>query len=342
MKKYSLIIIYPVLLYLAAGYDAKQEHLLAGKTMGTTYHITVVSGYFKGVDDLQGKIDARLAAINQVFSTYVKDSEISRFNASHKAGAKFPVSEDFMRVMKAGRKIHQLSKGAWDGTVYPLVDLWGFGPSQRETKVPKASEINNLLPSIGFDHIQIIEPNFLVKDLAAVTLDLNSIAKGYAVDQISLLIAAKGFKNYLVEIGGEVHAAGLRKDGQKWRVGINRPQPDAAIDEVYKVVSLNNQAFATSGDYRNFFEVNGVRYAHVIDPRTGNPVSNGVVSVSVIADSCTLADGLATALMIMGAEKGIELVNRLDKVESLIVVEKSDGSLVDFYSTGFRTDEPPR
>jgi thiamine biosynthesis lipoprotein len=337
MKKYSLIIIYPVLLYLAAGCDAKQEHLLAGKTMGTTYHITVVSGYFKGVDDLQGKIDARLAAINQVFSTYVKDSEISRFNALNSAGEKFPVSEDFIEVIKISQKVYRLSQGAWDGTVNPLVDLWGFGPSPRERKMPPAREIKALLPSIGFDHIQIIEPNFLVKDLAAVTLDLNSIAKGYAVDQISLLIAAKGFKNYLVEIGGEVHAAGVRKDGQNWRVGINRPQPDAAIDEVYKVVALNNQAFATSGDYRNFFEVNGVRYSHVIDPRTGYPVSNGVVSASVIADSGALADGLATALMIMGAEKGIELVNQLDNVESLIVVENSDGSLVDYYSKGVKS-----
>jgi thiamine biosynthesis lipoprotein len=174
-----------------------------------------------------------------------------------------------------------------------------------------------------------------VKTLATVTLDLNSIAKGFAVDRISGLLAAGGHKNYLVEIGGEIYAAGVRADGKNWRVGINRPQPDAAIDEVYKAVSLANRAFATSGDYRNFFEIDGVRYSHVIDPRTGYPVSNGVVSVSIIADNCTLADGLATAVMVMGPEKGIQLVNQLNNVECLIIVETPASRLLDFYSPGF-------
>ena len=201
--------------------------------------------------------------------------------------------------------------------------------------MPPVEAIKALLPGIGFDRIRIEEPKFLVKDLASVTLDLNAIAKGYAVDQVSQLVAAGGYKNYLVEIGGEIYAAGFRPDGQHWRVGINRPQKDAAFNEVYKVVSIFNQAFATSGDYRNFFEIDGVRYSHVIDPRSGYPVSHGVVSVSIIADNCTLADGLATAIMVMGAEKGIQLVNRLKNVECFIVVEKSDGRLVDFTSAGF-------
>jgi thiamine biosynthesis lipoprotein len=167
---------------------------------------------------------------------------------------------------------------------------------------------------------------------------LNSIAKGVAVGQIARLIAADGFKNYLVEIGGEIYAAGVRTDGGKWRVGINMPRKDAAINEVYKAASISNQAFATSGDYRNFFELDGVRYSHVIDPRTGYPVSNGVVSVSIIAADCTLADGLATAVMVMGADKGIELVNRLPNVECFIVVQKADRSLLDFHSTGIVTE----
>ena len=305
--------------------------------MGTTYHIKVVTGSLKGVGgwDLKEKIDARLDAINQVFSTYIKDSEISRFNGLSTAGEKFQVSDDFMQVMRVARKIYQISEGAWDGTVNPLVDLWSFGPTKREPQMPPAGEIQTLLLKIGFDRIQIVDPNFLVKNLAAVTLDLNSIAKGFAVDEVSRLITDAGFENYLVEIGGEVYGAGVRPDGKNWRVGINRPQKDAAFNEVYKAVSIYNQAFATSGDYRNFFEIDGVRYSHVIDPRTGYPVSNGVVSVSIIADNCTLADGLATAIMVMGAEKGIALVNRLDNVECFIIVEKSDGRLVDLYSAGF-------
>ena len=320
---------------ITIGVEAQAAHLIEGRTMGTTYHIQVVTATAKSVRGLKEKIDRRLAEINQVFSTYIKDSEISRFNALNTAGEKFQVSDDFMQVMRVARKIYELSGGALDGTVSPLVDLWSFGPTRRDPKMPPAAEIKARMQNTGFDLIQIEDPHFLVKKLAAVTLDLNAIAKGFAVDQISELLAAKGFENYLVEIGGEIYAAGVRADGKNWRVGINRPQKDAAFNEVYKAVSIENRAFATSGDYRIFFEIDGVRYSHVIDPRTGYPVSNGVVSVSVIADNCTLADGLATALMVMGPEKGIQLVDRLDNVECFIVVEKPDGRRLDSYSSGF-------
>jgi thiamine biosynthesis lipoprotein len=335
MKTYPQIIITLIILLITTGAAAQKEHLIAGRTMGTTYHIKVVGGDVEDLSGLEEKIEQRLLELNQVFSTYIKDSEISRFNALRRTGEKFEVSGDFIQVMRVARDIHRFSEGAWDGTVNPLVDLWNFGPTRRKPRMPSAGAVKALLPKIGFQHIQIQEPKFLVKNRAAITLDLNAIAKGYAVDQISKLVAAGGYKNYLVEIGGEVYAAGFRPDGQRWRLGINRPQKDAAFDEVYKVVSVYNQAFATSGDYRNFFEIDGVRYSHVIDPRSGYPVSNGVVSVSVIADNCTLADGLATAIMVMGAEKGIQLVNRLKNVECFIVVEKSDGRLVDFTSAGF-------
>ena len=342
MKKYPLLIILLIILFNKAGVEAQTEHLIEGRTMGTTYHITVVTGVPERLIGLKEKIDRRLEAINQVFSTYIKDSEISCFNAFKVAGEKFRVSDDFIQVMQVGRKLHQLSGGAWDGTVNPLVDLWGFGPTQRPPRRPPEAEIKGLLQNIGFDRIQIRQPNFLVKNLATVTLDLNSIAKGFAVDQVSALVAAGGFNNYLVEIGGEVYAAGVRPDGKRWRVGINRPHKDAAFDEVYKALSIKDQAFATSGDYRNFFEIDGVRYSHVIDPRSGYPVSNGVVSVSIIADNCSLADGLATAIMVMGAEKGLQLVNRLDDIEGLIVVETSDGRLDDYYSRGFKSEAQPK
>ena len=338
MKRYHQIIITLVILLAAVGVEAQQEYLAEGRTMGTTYHITLVSDSSQGVGGLKEKIDARLDEINRVFSTYIKDSEISRFNAWSRVGEKFRVSADFMKVMRVGRRIYQLSEGAWDGTVNPLVNLWGFGPTRKEIRMPPAGIIHALLPKVGFNHIEIKEPNFLVKNLASVTLDLNSIAKGFAVDEVARLIAASGLKNYLVEIGGEVYAAGVRRDGGKWRVGINMPRKEAAINAVYKVVSISNKAFATSGDYRNFIELNGVRYSHVIDPRTGYPVSNGVVSASILADDCTLADGLATAVMVMGAEKGVELVNRLQNVECFVVVQKADGNLIDHYSSGFKAE----
>lgn len=139
-----------------------------------------------------------------------------------------------------------------------------------------------------------------------------------------------------MEIGGEVFAAGFRKDGKEWRIGINKPQKNAPIDQVYKVLNLQDKGFATSGDYRNYFEVNQKRFSHVIDPRNGYPVDNGVVSVSIIANTCTFADGLATAVMVLGHKKGIDLVNRLDNAECFIVVNREDGALIDHYSKGFQ------
>lgn len=324
-----------VLCFISAGCERNREHLIEGRTMGTTYHITVVTGYFQGVSGLKDKIENRLEEINFAMSTYQKDSEISRFNDLTQTGRKFKISDDFYRVMKTAQTIHRLSDGAWDGTVNPLVDLWGFGRSGRQNRVPLESEISALLPTIGFENIEILAPAYLVKKRTAVTLDLSSIAKGDGVDQVADVIRKEGLQNYLVEIGGEVFAAGYRQDGRQWRVGINRPKTDAAFNEVYKAVELHNRAFATSGDYRNFFVVDGVRYAHIIDPRTGYPVSNRVVSVTIIADTCAFADGLATAVMVLGAEKGLELINGLDDVEGLIIVEQSDGSLTDFYSKGF-------
>ena len=336
MIKYSQVPVIIITLLLASLIcDAKQAHLIQGRTMGTTYQVQVVTGNFQGISGLKEKIDARLEQINHSMSTYQEDSEISRFNRFAQIGVKFKISDDFLRVMTAGQTIYRLSEGAWDATVNPLVELWGFGRGNRRRQAPHADEIAAHLADIGFSNIEVLVPGFLLKKRAGVTIDLSSIAKGYGVDQVADLLRQNGIANYLVEIGGEVFAAGHRPDGRLWRVGINRPRAESAADEVYKVVQLSNQALATSGDYRNFFEVDGVRYSHVIDPRTGYPVTNGVVSVSIVAANCALADGLATAVMVMGAEKGLELIDRLAGVEGLIVVAKKDGTLVDYPSKGF-------
>ena len=336
MIKYAQFLVIGIALSFAPAIsEAKQEHLIQGRTMGTTYTIKVVTGYFQSISGVKEKIDKRLAEINRSMSTYQPDSEISRFNRLKEVGRQFIISNDFFQVMRAGQNIHRLSGGAWDGTVNPLVDLWGFGRRGRQDKVPPKSEIAALLADIGFANIDVVNPGFLVKNRAAVTVDLSSIAKGYGVDEVAALLRNLGYKDYLVEIGGEIFAAGHRKDDTRWRIGINRPRADAAFDEVYKVVDIHNQAFATSGDYRNFFEVDGIRYSHVIDPRSGYPVSNGVAGVSIVADTCTFADGLATAIMVMGHESGLELINGLESVEGLIVVAGPDGSLVDYASKGF-------
>ena len=338
MTTLTQILILSIVLTLTTAVSyAQQEYLIQGRTMGTIYRIKVVSASAAEIIGLKDRIETRLAEINASMSTYQKDSEISRFNQLQQAHQPIQISDDFYRVMTAAQTIYRLSKGAWDGTVNPLVDLWGFGRTGRRRDLPSEKEIKTLLPEIGFDNILIGPDRALAKKKGSITLDLSSIAKGYGVDQIAEVIQQADINDYLVEIGGEIYASGRRSDGKLWRIGINRPRKDAGVADVYKIVDLDNQAFATSGDYRNFFEVDGIRYSHIIDPRTGFPVKNGVVSVSIIADNCTLADGLATAVMVMELEQGLHLINRLKGVEGLIIIEKPDGSLHSFASQNFKT-----
>jgi thiamine biosynthesis lipoprotein len=328
----TTLLISIVVFFSACG--LQKEVLLTGKTMGTTYHITVVTGYFSGLGELKDNIERRLQEINQSMSTYIKDSEISRFNTSVRAGEKFSISDDFFYVVSVGKRLYTLTNGAWDGTIKPLVDLWGFSGSNGIDKIPSAKEIQKALLNTGFEHIKILPDRSLVKSKDSVSLDFASIAKGFAVDQIAAIIKNSGRQNFLVEIGGEGYAAGVRRDGKPWKIGINLPDPAASPDQAYKILALRNEAFATSGDYRNFFEYSGQRFSHVLDPRKGFPVANGVVSVSILATTCTFADGLATAVMVMGREKGLDLVNRLDNIECLIIVRKDGAGLVDYYSNG--------
>lgn len=316
------------------GFSAAAELSLSGNTMGTTYHIKVVAESNKDTQALQPRIDQRLEQLNQSMSTYRFDSEISRFNRLQSSDTNFEVSSDFLAVMLAADAIYRLTDGAWDGTVNPLVNLWGFGPSGPIDKLPSAQAISNALNHVGFDQIEVSAKGFLKKHHPEVTIDLASIAKGYGVDQIAQVIEASGFRNYLVEIGGEVYVSGRRLDSKKWRVGINKPRKTAAIDAVYTALELQDQAMATSGDYRNFEVIEGRTYSHIIDPRSGYPINHGVISTSVLAPNCTLADGLATALMVMGPDKGIHLLNSLEAVEGLIIVQKPDGSLENHWSRG--------
>lgn len=339
MKKRSYIILAAFVFGMAAGCDLKKEVLCSGKTMGTTYHVKVATSVFRSTRPLQSRIDKRLEEINRSMSTFLPGSEISRFNAMDSAGESLTVSDDFFNVMQTAENLYHITDGALDGTVMPLVDLWGFGPGGYTGRVPDHAEIERSLLSVGFSGVELKAENRLIKSKPHIKLDLAAIAKGYGVDALAKLLLDLGFKNFLVEIGGEVFAEGVRKDGKKWRVGINRPVEDAALDDVYHVVTLKGKAMATSGDYRNFFELGGRRYSHIIDPRNGYPVANGVVSASVVADKCVLADGLATAMMVMGAEKAVALANQMAGVSCLVVVRGADGSLCDYRSDGFPLDE---
>ncbi len=301
--------------------------------MGTTYAITVMAGSTLDETLLKQRIDARLAMVNQSMSMFMTTSEISRFNATP-ARTPFTVSPDFAGVLEQGSRLYRLTDGAWDGTLKPLVDLWGFGTRSAITKMPDPERIKALVGQTGFHHITI-QKNVITKETADITLDLGSIAKGFGVDAVALLLQGSGFNNFIVEIGGEVVTRGTKPKNRAWTVGISRPEPGSAQTTLYRTIKLRDRALATSGDYRNFVTIDNQSFSHIIDPTTGYPVDTGVVSASVVADTCTFADGLATALMVMAPAKGLALVSTLDNVECLIVVRNPDGSFKDYSSNRF-------
>ncbi len=313
----------------------KTETVISGRTMGTVYHVKLVTSDDVETAPLKSALEDLLADLNRSMSTYDPQSEISRFNQA-KLDHAVAISDDFAAVMQISQKIYTLTSGAWDGTVKPLINLWGFGPKGQLTKVPTPEAVLAARSKIGFHHIKVRDNRFLIKQKPEVTLSLASIAKGYGVDRLAAYLSQKSYTNFLVEIGGEVYAQGFNAAGDPWRVGINRPDPGGRLDAVYWVVKLSKNALATSGDYRQFYEISGKRYSHIIDPKTGYPVQTGVVSASVVAGNCALADGLATALMVMGPEKGLALINSLDGVDALIVVRDADGDLIDYFSNGFK------
>jgi FAD:protein FMN transferase len=334
LKTKDYLLILCLMLMPISSFAESHEVLFTGKTMGTTYHITILTDHNQTTKGIHEKIDQKLEGINQSMSTYRPDSQISRFNALKKANEKFVISEDFLEVLLVSRTVFQLTDGAWDGTVNPLVNLWGFMSEKLPAKIPDKNEIDKILPQIGFDKIIISSDGYILKKDPEISLDLASIAKGHGVDKISELLLNNGFKNFIVEIGGDLYAKGNNKEGVPWRAGINMPDKNAPFDEVYKVITLTDMAMATSGDYRNLIEMDGQRYSHIIDPTTGYPVKTQVVSATIIAQTCTFADGLSTAAMVMGPKKSLDLINRLKNVEGLIIVRNSDGTLTDHFSQG--------
>jgi len=285
---------------------------LAGQTMGTTYSIKFCCAEQQGNGEsfqqsLQADVDRLLDKINQQMSTYLPDSELSRFNATE-SDAWFPVSPETAFVVQQALHFHKLTKGASDVTVGPLVRLWNFGPQLETSKnsseeEPTAPAIQAALDRTGCQHLHArLDPPALRKTKVALEVDLSSIAKGYAVDAVAQWLLKQNITDFMVEIGGEVRTAGRRADGRAWRIGIENPTPGQR--KVLRIVSLENLALATSGDYRIFRRAGDKTYCHIIDPRSGRPLPYRGVAVTVLAETCLEADALATALLVMGLEKG--------------------------------------
>lgn len=318
----TLLVILGSIWALTACRNEPEPLEISGRTMGTVYHVKVTSlpdGI--GFEELQAEFEEVLAAIDRQMSTWRDDSEISRFNASSSTDW-FPVSPEFAEVVKQAIEINRATSRAFDITIGPLVRLWGFGPGGTEQQIPEQNEIESLLRKTGADELRVqVDPPALLKLNPTVEIDVSAIAKGYAVDRIADHLEARGVFAYMVEIGGEVRARGRKGNGQKWRIGIDRPSPTGG--GVVDVVELDGQAVATSGDYRNFFEFEGTRYAHVIDPRTGWPVAHDLVSVSVLANDCAFADAMATALLVMGPTDGLDYA-RETGLGVLMVIRSGD------------------
>lgn len=310
-----------------------QQSSINGQTMGTYYSIKYVgNSNLPDEKTLQKEVDKLLEQVNDQMSTYRPNSELSRFNSSREVNQPFPVSAATVKVINEAIRIHQLSEGTLDITVGPLVNLWGFGPENRPDEVPSDSELEKRKAWVGMDKFSV-EGNRLIKHVPELYLDLSAIAKGYGVDVIAEYLTSLGINNYMVDIGGEVRTKGQNDREQPWRIAIEKPI--AGIEQkVQVIVEPGDMAMATSGDYRNYFEVNGVRYSHTIDPRTGRPISNNIVSITVMAPSCMTADGLSTALGVLGEEQAIILANQLN-IPVMIITTSAEG-VSERYSDSFK------
>jgi FAD:protein FMN transferase len=330
-----------VLLSLSACTPSPRDTTLNGRTMGTTYSIRIAQASLapRELREMQLDVDAALADLNRQMSTWIPDSEISRFN---RAGVDEPVilSAGFAHVVRRALEIAAATGGAFDPTVGALVNLWGFGPDGPRRDPPSPGDIAAARKTTGWRHLSLTPGGRLSKAIPSLQLDLGAIAKGYGVDRIAALLRERGLEHFLVEIGGETLADGLNADGEPWRVGVLLPDNSGHLHSVIRLTG--GRAVATSGDYRQFFlDADGRIQSHIIDPRTAAPADHAVASVSVLAPDCLTADALATALLVLGPEEGLPLLDHaFPGVEALFLVRRDNGEFDAIATPGFATALP--
>ncbi len=303
--------------------------------MGTTYTITL-----RGGDPhlLQNSIDSLLQEINRSVSTYDSTSVISLFNQDYEtylsdADRREDLHEMFIDNFNLSKIIYTVSQGAFDPTVMPLVNYWGFGYTDKADFSEKDSvNIHNILKYIGFEKLELV--NEKVQKLSdSIQLDFSAIAKGYGVDLVTDFLRSKDIKDFYVEIGGEVYAEGHNPNGKIWRTGINVPSPKSDVKAIQEVINIENKGIATSGNYRNFFVENGIIYSHTMNPVTGYPERNNLLSATIISDKCAISDGYATACMVLGYEKAKSMINKTEGIEGILIYSDKEGNMLTFDST---------
>ncbi len=312
--------------------------------MGTTYHISYKDSLKR---NFQKEIEALLAAVNMEVSTYIDSSFISKFNQaeseikylnllSQEASSKY---KHFRLNFEKATEVYEKSEGYFDPTIMPLVNYWGFGYAEKKA-VEKADSliIDSLMQFVGYDKISQRSRKdgsiFLVKSAPGVQLDFSALAKGYGVDAVGFLLEKNGVQDYMVEIGGEVRVKGKNQHNQWWKVGINTPDENASVNDFQSKILLKNRSLATSGNYRNFYNVNGDRYGHTLNAKTGYPEKNRLLSVSVFADDCISADAYATACMTMGLEKAFDLISSIEGLDAYFIYSEEGGDMIQAHTEG--------
>ncbi len=322
------------LIFSCTSTPKKSSYYFEGEALGTTYHIRAIAD--KNSKILSRKdIDSVIDAVNQSLSTYIPSSLISRINK----GEKLKADQQFKDVFRAAQKIYKETNGYYDPTIGILVNAWGFGPGKKMEGIERDSSIvDSLLKFVGYQYVKIDSSDFVKKKYPQIYFDYNSIAKGYAIDRVGKMLSDKGFNNYLVEIGGEVLAKGKNTaKNRKWTVAIDNPNRQSKKN-YYSIIHLENRAMATSGNYRKFYvdKKTGKKYVHTLNPKTGYPVISHLLSASVLAKNTTLADGYATALMVLGLEKSKEFLKKHPELDAVLIYSDEKGNLKVFKTKGVK------
>lgn len=321
-------------LAVAACKRGAADVLLNGQTMGTTYTVVAVEPR-DGLDQsaLQGAIDKALADVDQKMSNWNGSSEISQIN-NLKAKRPFPLSADMSTLLHTAREVHQATDGQFDLTLGPLIDLWGFGVQKPTGQIPQDADVSKALLTVGQSQAIILENRTLTKSHSKTAMYLSAIGKGFGVDRLGETLRSFGVTDFMVEIGGDIVTSGANAEGLPWQIAIEKP--DALQRSFLKILGVSDLGMATSGDYRNYFEQDGIRYSHILDASTGRPVTHQTASVTVLTQNAMLADAWATALLVLGRERGMEIAKR-QKLAALFIDRETLSGKTHFET--FATDQ---
>lgn len=335
MKKKKLLWQLPFLAFLIIGTvvivgrqkSAPYQHD-EGRIFGTTYHIT-----YQSDDNLKKEIEETLKAVDQEFSMFNPLSTVALINE----GKRPTLSDDFLEVYQLAQQVNEESDGAFDITVAPLVNAWGFGFKNQQ--MPNNHQIDSLRRLVGMEHVSLAGAKgsqYVRFQRPRMMLDFSAIAKGYGTDRVARLLMSHDVANFMVEIGGEVYAKGNSEKRLPWRIGVSKPvdDPDNDAQELETVLNVTNQAMATSGNYRNFYYKGGRKYAHTIDPKTGRPVQHSLLSATVLAPTCAEADAYATSFMVMGLDKARQVLERKKQLKAYFIYQNAQGGLSVWKSEG--------